>query len=90
MHEFDSASGSPVYYGHIFVLMINFEKNVFLHFRARRQMSERWLDHYRTLVALHALNATDYRVCGNIIGCGLVDIEKRFVLLSFTSSGSVI
>lgn len=44
--------------------------------RARRQMSERWLDHYRTLVALHALNATDYRVCGNIIGCGLVDIEK--------------
>ncbi|XP_063398931.1 uncharacterized protein LOC134683550 [Mytilus trossulus] len=44
--------------------------------RARRQMSERWLDHYRTLVALHALNATDYRVCGNVIGCGLVDIEK--------------
>ncbi|CAC5417208.1 unnamed protein product [Mytilus coruscus] len=44
--------------------------------RARRQMSELWLDHYRTLVALNALNATDYRVCGNVIGCGLVDIVK--------------
>ena len=59
--------------------------NPYYFYRNLRQQGHHYLEHSRTLEALFGLanrrRIDDYSPCGGVIGCGLINITKRWVCL---------